>query len=156
MYVRFLYFRDFLANHRAEYHKVLITDVRDVFFQANPFFGFTGGLMVFEEDGNIPLANSILYNALWVEKLFGSAALAKIGRFPVICAGTTMGDIESMCRYLQEFEALMRQAKTIDICGSDQGIHNYLCRRAMKPWIIVRNIPQGADGGIKLVGSPVN
>jgi hypothetical protein len=134
---RFLACHDFLAAHQDEYQNVLITDVRDVLFQADPFSGFKGGLLVFEEDGKFLLADEKLHNAPWVEELFGPEALAKIGRFPILCSGTIMGSVESMIRYLIEFEKLLRRARTVGTGGSDQGLHNYLCRAILDPWFQV-------------------
>jgi hypothetical protein len=137
---RFIAYHDFLAAHPDEYQNVLVTDVRDVLFQADPFSGFKGGLLVFEEDGNVRLADEKMCNAKWVEKLFGPEALARIGRFPILCSGTVMGDSRAMTRYLMEFETLLCRARNVAIGGSDQGLHNYLCRFIMEPWFqVLRN-----------------
>jgi len=134
---RFFAYHDFLAAHADEYQHVLMSDVRDVLFQADPFSGFQGGLLVFEEDGKLPLADEKKCNAKWVEELFGPAALAGIGRFPILCSGTIMGDLQAMNRYLKEFEKLLGRARTVATGGSDQGLHNYLCRAIMEPWFQV-------------------
>ena len=140
---RFLAYRDFISAHSGEYNNVLITDVRDVFFQADPFYGFNGGLMVFEENGMVQLADEKLYNAKWVEELFGTEALAQIGRFPILCSGTIIGEAGAMIRYLIEFERLLCDAQNLGTGGSDQGLHNYLCRSKTAQWIQIAKNGEG-------------
>lgn len=140
---RFLAYRDFWVAHREAYQNVLITDVRDVLFQGDPFASFKGGLLVFEEDGGFPLGDEKMFNAPWIEDLFGLEALAEMGHFPILCSGTTMGDSESLIRYLTGFELLLCRAQTIGAGGSDQGVHNYLCRHIMQPWFQVAKNGEG-------------
>ena len=144
MYVRFFVCRDFLVSNQEVYQNVLITDVRDVIFQADPFFGFKNGLMVFEEDARLPLAEEKMCNAPWVEETFGPEALSQIGRYPILCAGTTIGDVPSMIHYLTLFEKLLCRVNKI-ANGGDQGIHNYLCRHIMKTKAVVS---KNGDGPI--------
>ena len=125
---RFLAYHNFLAAHEADYRHVLLTDVRDVLFQDDPFLGFEGGLSVFEEDAGAPLVEETAHNARWIVELFGRKALARFGRLPILCSGTVMGTTQAVLRYLQAFERVLFQAKRIGSSGSDQGIHNYLCR----------------------------
>lgn len=165
---RFFAYRDFLAAHPDDYLNVLITDVRDVLFQADPFLGFKDGLTVFEEDGMIQLADEKALNAKWVEKLFGTECLAQIGRFPILCSGTVMGDTAAMLRYLIEFERLLCRARSIRVPGSDQGCHNYLCRLVMEPCFqvskngegsiltMVSTVKEGIDYKVSDVGQILN
>jgi hypothetical protein len=141
--VRFLHYRDYITTYLGEYQNVLITDVRDVWFQADPFSGFGGGLLVFEEDDRIQLADEKLHNAAWIEELFGSEALAGIGQFPILCSGTIMGDAKAMIRFLIEFENLLCRARKVATGGSDQGLHNYLCRAILEPWLQVSKNGEG-------------
>jgi hypothetical protein len=129
---RFLHYRDFLVNHVNEYQNVLITDVRDVIFQTDPFLSFDHELLVFEEPIKMLMTGEREFNAIWVERLFGTEALAQIGQFPILCSGTIMGTISAMIRYLTEFEKLLYRARDVGIGGSDQGVHNYLCRGTAK------------------------
>ncbi|MEI9864577.1 MAG: hypothetical protein WDN00_08495 [Limisphaerales bacterium] len=85
------------------------------FFQADPFARFKGGLLVFEEDGELPLGEEKICNAKWVKALFGPEALAQIGHFPILCSGTVMGDIPAMLRYLNEFESLLSHAQSMTL-----------------------------------------
>lgn len=125
---RFFHYHDYLVAHRAKYGNVLITDVRDVMFQGDPFVNCNDGLLVFEEGDNALLADEKMFNAKWVEQLFGKGILDKIGRYPILCSGTVMGGIDAMINYLVKFETLLTQAREVGMGGSDQGVHNYLCR----------------------------
>jgi len=130
---RFFEYRDFFAAHATDYRNALITDVRDVLFQDDPFSRFDGELTVFEEDANVPLADDRAYNARWVTELFGPAGLVAVGRFPVLCSGTIMGSAASLAEYLAAFERLLLRARRIESAGADQGLHNVLCRTMMQP-----------------------
>jgi hypothetical protein len=125
---RFFHYRDYLAAHRADYGNVLITDVRDVVFQADPFVNCNDDLLVFEEGDNALLADEKMFNAKWVEQLFGKDILERIGRYPILCSGTVMGGMDAMINYLVKFETLLSQAREVGMGGADQGVHNYLCR----------------------------
>jgi hypothetical protein len=126
---RFFHYREYLESHRNEYQYVLLTDVRDVLFQADPFLDFHAELMAFEESNRVPLKDEKMFNAGWIEHLFGREALEQIGRYPVLCSGTIMGEINAVIEFLAEFERALLNAKNIGEGGSDQGLHNYLCRK---------------------------
>jgi hypothetical protein len=134
---RFFAYRDFLEKHKEEYENVLITDVRDVFFQQDPFITFRSGLMVFEEDHCLSLGEETAYNASWIVELFGKEELAAIAHHPILCSGTSMGRIDYMLRYLAKFERLTAMAHGLSMIGSDQGIHNFLIRNENEKWFEV-------------------
>lgn len=125
---RFFHYHDYLLAHKADYNNVLITDVRDVMFQADPFVNCHDGLLAFEEGEQTLIADEKMFNAKWIEQLFGKGALEKIGSHPVLCSGTVMGSVEAMINYLVQFESLLTRARDVGMGGSDQGVHNYLCR----------------------------
>ncbi len=104
---RFMAYRDYLAAHERDYRSVLLTDVRDVVFQADPFERFDGRLTVFEEDADVRLADDTACNAAWVEDSFGPAALEAVGQYPILCSGTILGSARVMLEYLSEFEKLL-------------------------------------------------
>ena len=124
---RFLHYYDYLIRHCYKYQHVLLTDIRDVFFQRDPFVGFSDGLEAFQESGEVLLKDEE-HNARWIVELFGPPGLAKVGDYPVLCSGTIMGDIDSVLGFLKQYECLLYEARSIYLPGSDQGIYNYLCR----------------------------
>jgi hypothetical protein len=123
----FRYYR-FLLSH--EYTRVLITDVRDVLFQQDPFLQLPiKGLAVSMEDRRLLLADET-HNSNWVRLAYGQKMLDGIGHNRISCSGVSYGDISSMRRYLQlmceEMLGLSRYAINTGIGGTDQGIHNTL------------------------------
>lgn len=159
---RFVYFLSYLQRHRA-YDAVLISDVRDVVFQASPFSSFSENqLHVFEEYGGVSLGEQV-NNATWIENLYGSEVLSELASEPIICCGVTLGGYEAVCEYLRQMckEIVTRYRGW----GTDQGIHNFLVRKdrirdvqihpfgvgsAMHVGIAPRAaIPTGADGRVR-------
>jgi hypothetical protein len=106
----------------------MITDVRDVIFQENPFIwmGQKQGVFCFEEACGLTIGNSSA-NSRMVREVFGANGLAQVSHRQVSCAGITFGTRTSLLLYLQSFLDLALQAKNLWPCsGSDQGIHNYI------------------------------
>lgn len=122
---RFLHYHSFLRRH--PYDRVLLADVRDVLFQADPFSELpVQGLAVSIEAAHSTLASQP-WNALWLRTAYGAAVLEKIGKCPVSCSGVTYGDRAAIARYLdlmvREFFSLGWVAT---FQAGDQGMHNYL------------------------------
>jgi hypothetical protein len=61
--------------------------------------------------------------------------LREIGGNPIVCSGTTLGDYDSIIRYLEEFLLTLRQARSIMRAGFDQGVHNYLAYKKLTDFI---------------------
>lgn len=124
---RFYNYNDFLRRNRAKYKNVLVTDVRDVIFQADPFRKFsTTKVQCYEEDRD--LSEDTQFNLPWIHALFGDAAAGSFKDAKIVCSGTIMGGIDEMIEYIGQMEKLLLSAKDIGIGGSDQGLHNYLLR----------------------------
>lgn len=137
---RFIYFLSYLKRH-PEYEAVLLTDVRDVVFQDNPFSTPADALHVFEEYGGITLGNQI-NNAKWIDTLYGADALADLAPFPIICCGVTLGSTSAMIEYLRLMchDIVTRYSGW----GTDQGIHNYLVRKERLQDVTVHPFGYGA------------
>jgi len=132
---------------------ILISDVRDVFFQADPFISAPSGavnfldastnLLLFSEGLNditerqATLRNTRV-NFRWLVNIYGYKKSKSISNNAVLCSGTTIGTRAGMLFYTRAmlYEAylcLARNRKKIDgkrghVCsgGADQGFHNYL------------------------------
>jgi len=79
---------------------VLITDVRDVIFQADPFQPRPEGLLAFQEYEAGVLADHA-FNMKYIRALAGSGLADAIGQQPCVCVGTVMGpraDVKRLCR----------------------------------------------------------
>jgi len=107
---------------------VLFTDVRDVFFQDDPFgpgAPKVTGLQVFEEHRDVTTNHWLVDWPLKECKGNG------LGNTPMLCSGSTIGTREAMMSYLDTMYQEMKQWLDDPKCrlklpGGDQAIHNYL------------------------------
>lgn len=129
--LRYLLYNAFLKANSRLHDKVLISDVRDVYFQRNPFdFPYKKGLSVFMEDTTMTIGRQE-HNRYWIENGFGPTALQKLSEKPISCSGITIGDTDSMLDY---FDKMIRYiCSLVNIPGLDQGIHNYLLHTGSLP-----------------------
>ena len=146
---RFVQYFDFLKNRSAQYDKVMLTDVRDVFFQGDPFAQVPGDqLWMFEEEGPLTLGSDPR-SRRWVAATFGRRVLRQIAENRIICAGITIGGYANVCGYLETIEPELLARSPVYI--PDQGIHNAVARTGMlghlNP-VIVKN----GDGPVLTVG----
>lgn len=144
----FMYY-NYLLEHAGEYDNVLLTDIRDVVFQRDPFSFDTGGMLnVAMEDRRIPL-RSTPSNSNWILKGYGPEVLDEIGDFPVSCAGTTLGPSPVIKAYLHTLLTEICAIRDVLHCA-DQAIHNVLLDRGLlEP---VRKL-QNEDGPILTIGT---
>eukprot|EP00980_Cylindrotheca_fusiformis_P003241 scaffold735_cov116-Cylindrotheca_fusiformis.AAC.11 len=126
---RFPLLRDYLQECQACTGPVLVTDVRDAFFQRDPFGDgapIVTGLQVFEEAKFQKTTHWLVKGP--VSKCKGGLVLDEV----MLCSGTTIGTREAMLEYLeimhQEMAAWMKDPKCCcnKMNGDDQSIHNYL------------------------------
>ena len=123
--IRFFLYRDYLAKHATAFSQVLLSDMRDVIFQSDPFVvPHEGGVAFAAEDQLIRHDQN--WNAPWVRELYGDDVLAEIGDNIVSCSGTTIGSVEGIRQYLDLLCTEMTQ-RTFDVrYNYDQGFHNYV------------------------------
>lgn len=126
METRFLRYRRYL---RSDPHsRVLLTDVRDVLFQSDPFASLPAeGLGVSIEADSYTVATEP-HNAAWIARAYGSGMLQRIGHNRVSCVGVTCGDAAAIASYLNQFaeELLALSPEAAGIGGADTAIHNVL------------------------------
>ncbi len=125
-YRRHLLYLQFLRAHQAEYDRVLVTDCRDVYFQADPFsWNPESGVHFFLEE----TANKIgtcPHHIRWISSQYGKAVVDELQHETVSCAGTTLGDTASMIEYLSAMVSFSMNALSLREADGDQGIHNYI------------------------------
>lgn len=126
---RFFNYLGFLSRHAHEYELVLVTDLRDVFFQADPFkLNFPADVIFAQER---QLLGACRATGGWVRAMYGEEMVHHLRDFLISCSGTTFGTVPGMLDYLaamtSEFCRLGRQL----LSGWDQGVHNYIVR--MRP-----------------------
>lgn len=125
---RYFYYLSFLEAHAARYDRVMLTDVRDVLFQANPFVWTSAApLQFFLEHRDVTIGTQA-GNALWVRNTYGEAELARIADRRVSCSGITLGTTQGMLGYLAAMTDELTRAtpRIAGFDGYDQGVHNHL------------------------------
>ena len=127
MQSRFFHYKRFLT--RSRHQRILLTDVRDVLFQRDPFTDLPPvGLGVSIEMSEYTLATEP-HNAERLRLLYGEGILDRIGSNRVSCAGVTYGERNAMMRYLDlmigEIENLSLRKVALE-GGLDQAMHNAL------------------------------
>jgi hypothetical protein len=137
--VRYGLFAEELRD-RPEATRVLVSDVRDVLFQRDPFAVLPPGpgLHLFLEHASKPIGRC-LWTSSWIRFRYGDAALPPLAELPVVCSGVALGDLASMRGYLatvaREIDPRLRA--TNYMAGYDQGIVNRLCHRGEIPGLLL-------------------
>ncbi|MFX1296180.1 MAG: hypothetical protein ACFFD2_15185, partial [Promethearchaeota archaeon] len=123
-YLRYILYYLYLFKYGSKYSKVMITDIKDVIFQRNPFdFVFNGGLYCFLENNRSTIKTSP-FNSGRILRHFGTEVLEEIGDNHPSCSGTTFGSVLDLMDYLKGMIDLITKIDTKG--GGDQGLHNYL------------------------------
>lgn len=122
---RFLRYLSYLQQN--PYQRVLISDVKDVLFQRDPFQVLpASGLAVGMEAQNKTIASEP-WNAHTIGLVYGPRVLEQIGASPVSCSGVTSGDRNSMLRYLELMAAeILSLSFRATWQPLDQAPHNYI------------------------------
>ncbi len=146
---RYFLYRDFL---RAQPHfgRVLLTDVRDVVFQADPMaFPWPQGFCAMLEDPSATVG-SCPHTSRWVRGHLGQDALDDLAPFPLSCSGLSLAPARLMLAYLERLcDRLLPFSPGPNMAGYDQGVHNLVLRR--HPPGPVRFL--GNDGPVLTLGS---
>jgi hypothetical protein len=120
----YLYYDYLLKNHQT-FKNVLITDVKDVFFQKDPFdFTIEEKIYVAVENVSVSI-NDNLYTANWIRKGYDESVLTLVGEKEVICAGTTLAPVQLMMNYLKRLIEEFFNVKDVYKCA-DQAMLNVL------------------------------
>jgi hypothetical protein len=125
---RFAYYRWYLEPRLGRYRRVLLSDVRDVVFQADPFADpFPAPLLVALDPGCWTMT-SCQSNRLWMIDFLGQAAFDRVAGERVSCAGTVFGTAPAVLHYAQRMtgELVKVADRTLGRFGPDQSVHNYL------------------------------
>lgn len=147
---RFPLARDWLQDCKTCTGPVLIMDVRDSYFQLDPFAGpgspdIIDGLQVYEEYKSQTTMH-------WLTKWpIETCKNIVYHNKPMLCSGTTTGTREAMLQYLeimyQEMKRWMQDPKChFPINGDDQSIHNFLYYSGQLPFATA--VPMLTGGGI--------
>ena len=141
--LRYFLYLDLLRQAPRPYARVLITDVRDVIFQRDPFsFPWAEGLNVTLEDARMTIG-TCPYMTRWTTGHLGEAAWRALADRRISCSGTTVGGHAAMLDYLERLTGLLlpfspappppappapdgAPPPPTGMAGYDQGVHNHL------------------------------
>jgi hypothetical protein len=127
---RYAIYLDYLKARAGHYDQVMMSDVRDVVFQANPFAGIDSPKCHFYLEAVARTIGADPTNARWVRGCFSAAEADALFPHRISCSGITIGGTAEITAYLERMVAKIdavppRVYRTIGH-GYDQGIHNYL------------------------------
>jgi len=129
---RYFAYLDFLTRNGKDYDHVMLSDLRDVVFQADPFAQPLPADIVFAQERCLIGEDPI--NCNWIADAYSRAIADNLRDCLVSCSGTTFGTVQGMLRYLAAMTtelAGLVGSDALQMRGIDQGIHNYLIR--MRP-----------------------
>ena len=123
---RWFLMHQFLKKSTVPFKRILLADIRDTAFQADPFsivddqglYVFAEGKR-FKEDG---------HTTSWVSDCFGTATADSFSEKWIICSGISIGTADAVGQYLELMVSTMSTPSFVE-CernGVDQGAHNVL------------------------------
>jgi hypothetical protein len=122
--LRYLLYKAYLKENSSKYEHVMIADLRDVFFQDNPFkYPLEDGITTFLEDESETIRVNG-FNSEWIKVGFGKDTLNQIGDNLIACSGVSYGTPDALIVYIEKMVPHIER-----LAGQncrDQGIHNYL------------------------------
>jgi hypothetical protein len=119
------------TNRKQGFDRILLTDVADVVFQSDPFANAPGGdLVVFLED-KVRTLDTCYVDSYWIRSAFGDLALDEVRGRRMSCAGTVLGSLIGILRYLliMQLGAFECAPPARLLEGIDQAIHNVMLYR---------------------------
>lgn len=127
---RYRLYRDYLRASDLSFKRILLTDVRDVLFQTDPFgIAWPHGINATFEGADMTIGQCP-HNSHWVKSHLGPQALDFLRDEPISCSGTTVADQDTMLEYL---DAMIERSAGFtpgnNMAGFDQAIHNILIRK---------------------------
>lgn len=127
---RYAIYLDYIKARAGHYDQVMMSDVRDVVFQANPFAGIDTPKCHFYLEAAPRTIGDDPTNLRWVRGCFTAAEADALAHHRISCSGITIGGTAEIIAYLEHMVAKisampLRIYRTIGH-GYDQAIHNFL------------------------------
>lgn len=117
---RYLFFEEYLRAN-PQYAQVMLSDSRDVIFQADPFPLVADPVLhLFEQDPSLKFGGDNV-DTQWLSRLYGRSGLAQLVGKQTYCSGTTFAPVPVMMQYLEAMTAEILRQPTVPL---DQAMHN--------------------------------
>jgi hypothetical protein len=128
---RFLKYVEILNNNK-NYKHILLADIRDVFFQSNPFENLPDNdyLYAFTEDPAVTIEIE-KYHISMISRLFGEDELKRFAGKKIICSGTILGTNNKLFDWLNIFAHYLVQI---------QKANPAICRKMLLDQVIANHI----------------
>lgn len=111
--------------------RILMSDVRDVLFQGDPFAFDGAELDVFYENESVAIGEC-KFNGYFVYRAFGDEILRELEAQPICCSGTTIATGRGAIDYLIEMRNVMAAVSDRAASGFvDQAAHNIITHRRL-------------------------
>ena len=123
---RFELFADALRATAGRYDQVLLSDVRDVVFQSEPFAGFAGDTCQFFLEGDKRTIGNEPTNMVYMRSFLPPGQVSALEPFRISCCGVVLGSGKAMAAYLTRMAADLKSVpmKTRRKIGADTAFHN--------------------------------
>lgn len=146
--LRYNHYYDIVRRSDADY--ILLSDLRDVIFQRDPFDPPPCGLELFLEESHMTI-HSEYFTHRWMRALYGATEVAALGDEVASCSGTVIGPRPDMLHYLKEMsqEIIWRRRP---LGSHDQGVHNHLLRSGRFGTAVI--VPNGHGRVLTMAGMP--
>lgn len=140
---RYFLYLDYLRARPDSYRRVMITDLKDVVFQRNPFEAEPDAPLSCFLESRRHCIGTCAINRRLVETAYGTEEVARLADRPISCSGVTIGSQAGMLEYLRLMtRALMRLRRQYG--GLDQGVHNHLLHTGAIPGVKAVENDEGA------------
>jgi hypothetical protein len=149
---RFELFARYLREHASQYDEVLISDVRDVAFQAHPFAALESADCHFFLEGDARTIGNEPTNALYMRLFLTPAEFAAIAEQRISCCGVLIGGTRALADYLARMTKRLAAVplRVRRKIGADTAFHNLIAHTARDlPSVIVENNAMVATMGIE-------
>jgi|ERR1019366_1137885 hypothetical protein len=124
---RHFFYQSCLQEWGGSYSQMMLTDVRDVLFQADPFaFELPDGLCVFLENRSRTIG-SCEQNSRAMLRAFGRATLREMSDQSIVSTGTTFGTTAAIREHLARVTRILCEKK--ERKPIDKAVHNYLVHK---------------------------
>jgi hypothetical protein len=146
--LRYAHYYRYLTVNAPAADQIMISDLRDVVFQRDPFEARVTGLEVYLEEDHIRLGHDH-FNTSWMRDLYGPTTITAFRNSPISCSGTVMGDRESMLSYLTEMMMEINWRRR-PLGPHDQAVHNRILQAKRLANVTV--VPNGSGRVLTMGG----
>ncbi len=136
---RHFLFRDILGSFAQGYQNVMMTDVRDVIFQKDPFdFDIQPDSIYYFLEAEHTRIQDCEKNSWWITEMLGEEALKRLGPNHISCGGTIIGCPKTMHMHFKiTTESIMKNLRCCNRAGIDQAPHHLIVWDRLVPNIHV-------------------